>query len=303
MKKLIRFLVYTILFILVLTILLMVVAKLSENKITKIALRKVSKSIEAPVEINDVSFNLLRKFPLASIELQGVSLREKIDSLKHHKNDTLLNLEKVFVAVKSKPLMKGIIEVIQIDVRGGQINYRVDSTGESNIDFLLLTEEVAEQDTKPVKPLDVSLKELKLEDIAMSFKDDTNRMAAKIKLNNFEMNASLKGEEMEGKAKGSIKLSQLIMQDLPVDLMEELNLDFDAAYRNDSIRIQQLLINMDGALIELNGDVNLNETIGMDLTMSRSELLLDELKKYIPAKLLYEIGLNELEGKAQIAGT
>lgn len=303
MKKFFRFLIYALLSILFLVIVLLVIAKFSENKITKIALRKVSKSIEAPVEIKDVSFNLLRKFPLASIELHGVSLREKLDSARRYENDTLINLDRVFIAVKSRALMEGIIEVVKIDVHDGQINYKIDSAGNSNIDFLLLTDEVSDPDTIPGKPLHISLKELKLENIAIQFRDDTNRIAANIELPELELSGNLKGEELDGKARGNIKLSQLSLQDYPAHLMKEMKVDFDAAYSHDSLNIQSLLVNTDGAMLELNGHVNLGESIGMDLTMQRSEFFLEELKKYIPAKILYEIGLNELEGKAQIAGT
>ncbi len=303
MKKVFRFLIYTLLSILVLTIALLVIAKLSENRITKIALRKISKSIEAPVEIKDVSFNLLRKFPLATIELHGVSLREKHELTRRSKNDTLLNLGKVFVAVKSRPLIDGVVEVVKVDIRDGQINYKIDSIGNSNIDFLLLTEEAAAPDTAQGKPLNISLQELKLDNIAVHFLDDTNRIAAKIYLPELELSGNLRGEEMDGIAKGSFTLSQLAVQDYPVHLMEEMNIRFDAAYRNDSLNVQNLLVNTDGAVLELNGNVNLGETIGMDLTMQRSEFMMEELEKYIPAKILHEIGLNELKGKAQIAGT
>ena len=69
MKKLLKIFTYLIIVVITLVIVLVITAKLSENKITDIALKKVSESIEAPVIIDNVSFTLLRNFPLATIEL------------------------------------------------------------------------------------------------------------------------------------------------------------------------------------------------------------------------------------------
>ena len=74
MKKLLKIFIYFIVVVIALVIVLTVIAKLAENKITDIALKKVSETIEAPVLIDNVSFNLLRKFPLATIELDNVLL-------------------------------------------------------------------------------------------------------------------------------------------------------------------------------------------------------------------------------------
>src|SRR6056297_1252149 len=149
MRKALKIFGYTLTIFLVLVVLLIFIAKLSENRITRIALRKVSQNIEAPVAIQEVSFNLLRKFPLATIELKNVSLCGLTDTTCNLTPDTLMQIDKIYVAVKSKPLIKGIFNVVKVDIKGGMVNYQVDTSGVSNIDFLMHSEEPNSKDTVP----------------------------------------------------------------------------------------------------------------------------------------------------------
>jgi uncharacterized protein involved in outer membrane biogenesis len=283
----------------------LVVAKLSEDRITEIAMKKVSKDIEAPVAIKDVSFNLLRKFPRATIELNDVSFKEQNDTLTGRKQDTILSLNKVFVAVKSKPLMKGIVEILKIDLKDGIVKYKVDSAGVSSIEFLMSEgeEELEETDTTSGKPLFVDLKELTFDNITCLYSDNQSKMAAKVHIPRMDIDGKLEGENMRGSARGSLKLSGVSMEETPLHLMRETKVDFDASYNNDSVSIRDLKIDTDGAKLALLGNVNLGETIQTDVTLKQSEFVLSELAKYLPAKLLNEFGVTKITGKMELDGT
>ena len=176
MKKLLKIFTYFIVVTIVLVIALLVTAKLAENKITDIALKKVSESIDAPVIINDVSFNLLRKFPLATIELNDVYLGSP-KQLKYSDStstgmDTIINIGKIYVSVKSMPLFKGNIEIMKIDIDGAFINYSVDTSGTSNIDFLMDTSGTPD-DTTLSEPLNLTLTDLTVKNIICNFNDSS----------------------------------------------------------------------------------------------------------------------------------
>jgi uncharacterized protein involved in outer membrane biogenesis len=71
-KKTLKILSIIVIVLLTIIILLSVVAKVKENKIAEIVLKKIGESTHVPISINDISLNLLRRFPLATIALKDV---------------------------------------------------------------------------------------------------------------------------------------------------------------------------------------------------------------------------------------
>jgi len=301
MKKLLKIFSWFIGIVISLIIVLTVIAKLAEDKITDIALRKVSENIEAPVTIDNVSFNLLRKFPLATIELNKVLLREhkhtdRADGLSNDL-DTLVSINKIYVSVKSRPLLKGNVEIIKVDIDGANINYLVDTNGVSNIDFLMASSEPEELDTIPSEPLKIDLTDLTATNIICNYKDDTLKAAAKLEIPKIKVKAKVEGDNIIASIVGGINLSSCSFEETNLHLMNNTNVNFDFDYENDSVNIKQLIISTDGADLELEGNVLLADEIKTDIIFKGENLILDELIKYAPEEMLQEFGLQKVSGK------
>ncbi|PLX14890.1 MAG: hypothetical protein C0597_09435 [Marinilabiliales bacterium] len=304
MKKLFKIFSYLILTIILLIIVLMVIAKLAENKITDIALKKVSESIEAPVSIDDVSFNLLRKFPLATIELNNVLLSDpnlRGDSSKISNLDTIINIKKIYISVKSKPLLKGNIEIMKVDVDGANINYRVDTSGITNIDFLITSSDTMENaDTVPTKPLTINLTDLTLKNIQCNYDDSSLKANAKIIIPELKVKAKLEGDNIWTSINGGLLLSQCAFEGTNLYLMNTTDLSFDVDYENDSINIRELNIITDGADFNVIGSVVLGTSIKTDIQLNGRNLRFDELIKYAPKEMLGEFGLSKISGQINL---
>ena len=301
MKKIFKFLAYLITIILLLSIILAIVAKLSENKIADIALKKVSDNIEAPVLINDVSFSLIRKFPLATIELNNVVLgtpksNNNNDSSEIVK-DTIVNIQKLYVSVKSKALIKSIIDIKKVEINGAVINYLVDTTGKTNIDFLISSEEPEKPDTSESKPIDLTLTDLSLKNITCNYNDSLLNAAAKVYIPEIKVDAKLDSENIMASVKGNISLSNCKFNNTNLCLMQKTDIEFNAQYKNDSIGIKNLSINTDGAKLNILGSILLHDHIKVDASVKGNEINLNELIKYAPKELLNKIKLNKIAGK------
>jgi hypothetical protein len=299
MKKILKILSWFIGIVLLLIIVLTIVAKLAENRITDIALRKVSERIEAPVTIEEVSFNLLRKFPLATIELNNVLLKEhKLPEESGSYNlDTLISINRIYVSVKSRPLLKGIVEIIKVDIDGAKINYLVDTAGVSNVDFLITSSEPEEPDTASSEPLMVDLTDLIATNIICNYKDDTLKAAARVEISELKVKAKVEGESISASVNGGINLSNCSFDETNLHLMNLTDITFDVDYVNDSVNLKQLNINTDGANLELVGNVLLADEIKTDVVFSGKNLILDELIKYAPEEILQEFGLQKVSGE------
>ena len=284
----------------VLIIALIVTAKLAEDKITDLALKRVSESIEAPVLIDEVSFNLLRKFPFATIELYNVTLgapqkNQPTDST-FAQSDTIFYFKEIFVSVKSKPLLKGNFEIVKVNIDEAEIHYRIDTSGVSNIDFLLVESDTTQVDTIQSDPLSFILDDFAAWNITCYYKDDLLKTQAKVVIPELKVNAEMNKSRTFASIIGRLQLTQIKYDETNLYLMNNMDIRYDLIYNNDSVNIKTLKIDTDGAKLSLFGNIILGDEIKTDVKIGGTDLILDELVKYAPQSILNEYGLRNVSG-------
>jgi hypothetical protein len=298
-KKVLKITGIIIAVFLMMIILLSVIAKLKENEIAGIALRKIGKSINAPIVIDDISLSLIRRFPLATIKLEGVWLGSPdafglSDSLITEE-ETLAKIEKVYVSVKTRPLFKGKFEIMRVEIRGADFSYIVDTRGISNFDFLINAKQKDISDTTSVS-LNVMLKELILRDIHCNYHDSLNLISARIVIPKAEVNGEIKGEYLHGSAQGVLKLSNCNYKATNLYFMRETEIDFEVTYSEDSVNVKELFISTDGADFNITGSAVIKDSLELDILMQGTQIDIDELIKYVPKKTLEDIDLEKASG-------
>jgi len=299
MKKVLKISGIIVAGFLMMIILLSVIAKLKENEIAGIALRKIGKSINAPIVIDDISLSLIRRFPLATIKLEGVWLGSPdafglSDSLITEE-ETLAKIERAYVSAKTWPLFKGEFEIMRVEIKGVDFSYIVDTRGTSNFDFLINAKKKDISDTTSAG-LNVMLKELILRDIHCNYYDSLNLISAQIVIPKAEVNGEIRGEYLHGSAQGVLKLSNCNYKATNLCSMRETEIDFNVTYSEDSVDVKELILSTDGADFNIIGSAVIKDTIEMDIHMQGTQINIDELIKYVPKKTLEDIGLKKVSG-------
>jgi hypothetical protein len=309
MKKVLKILGIIIAVILLMIILLTVIAKLKENEIAGIALRKIGKSINAPIVIDNVSLSLIRRFPMATVRLDGVWLGSPdafglSDSLIT-KEETLAKIERIYVSGKTWPLFKGEFEIMRVEIKGVDFSYIVDPRGISNFDFLISPKKKDISDTAAIS-LNIMLKELILRDIHCNYYDSLNLISAQVVIPKAEVNGKLKGNYLQSSVKGVLKLSDCNYKATNLHFMRETEIDFNVMYSQDSVDVKELVISTDGADFYIAGSAVIKHPVEMDIHIQGTQIKINELIKYIPEKTLKDIGLKKVSGvlnmDASIAG-
>lgn len=310
MKKLLRIVMYFFVILIALIVLLIVVAKLSEKKIAKLAVEKAGKVVNAPITISDVSFNLLRKFPFATVELNEVCLGAyqypNPDDSSQTSIDTLAYIGKLFVSVRTLPLMRGEFDIIKVQLQNTYATYIVDSLGATNFDFLMDTTAVVEEpdtDTTPSAPLNITLKELTLKNIVLNYDDASLKAKAQVTIPRLKMSARALGEAYSASVQGNVVINNSAFDSTNLYLMNEAELRFDLDYKKDLATIHKLQLISDGLEFELNGTALVRDTIATDLAFNAKKIDLSELIKYAPADMLKEFGVKKVAGIIQFDGT
>ncbi len=303
MKKIFKIFGIILLVFIAVIILLTVIAKIKEKEIADIVLKKISKSIKAPITIDDISLNLIRRFPLATVELKGVWLGSadafNVSDSLITEEETLASIQKFFISVKTKPLFKGDIEIMRVDIRGVDLNYLVDRNGVSNIDFLMDTTQSSSTDTTSIN-LKVLLKELTLRDIHCNYYDTLNRMGAQLDFPRAKITGEIDSAFLVGSVKGTLKLTNCIYDSTNLYLMQETKMDFDLSYTGDTIDVKKLQVKTDGADLFISGRSVIRDTLKTDFQIQGNHIDIGELIKYAPENMLAEYGIQKISGLSDI---
>ena len=288
LKKIIAFLCISI-FTLALSLLL--IAELAENTVTRLALNKLNDGVDAKISVQDVDFSLIKNFPSSMVELQNVTISTA--------DDTLAHVNRIYISIETRPLLKSQFNIKEITVEGGLTNYRIYKNGSTNFDVFLAVPEEQENDTTS-ESIYLLLEELKLNNLFCSFKDEANDIEACLYIDEANANVQINDLNKIAGFNGTLRANNCHYPDSKLKLMEETKLSLDINYKNDQIDIKNILIETDGAMLQANGSIKQGHSIETNLHISSSLFDFNILKKYIPDSLLTAYDINHIAGLASI---
>ncbi|PWE00133.1 AsmA family protein [Marinilabilia rubra] len=303
MKKFFNLLKYLALIFISVVVLLFAIAEFAEDRIASISVEQINKSIGLPVTYDEISFSLLRDFPLATLEINDIWLGSPSKGESKNKIDTLANIQKVYVSVRMLPLVsEQRFDIVEIDVEGAEGFYAVDSSGISNIDFLMDTTHTEAVDTTATG-LQISLRELTIKNMRLQYSDKTINAKGLLSVPEIYMDGEFENGIFESAIEGTAILSDCHYGETNACLMKQTKLVFEMEYLKDSVFINKAHVFSDGIELRAEGEIGLKEDLFSSLLISSPSLDIQELKKYIPIELLEEYGIENTSGTAKLEGT
>lgn len=86
------------------------------------------------LEVGSLDLRVLRNFPNLTLEIDSISYYEQADSLRDIDARPIFQAEKLFLALRLFPLIRGEVIVSEIGLENGQVNIQEDQRGVLNID-------------------------------------------------------------------------------------------------------------------------------------------------------------------------
>ena len=292
MKKVIRIFGIVILSILLFVLLLTVTAKVFEDNIAKAVLSRVSEEIDAPVEIESVDFNLVRKFPLSTIEFNNLWLK-----CPETKQDTIAGIKKLYVSVNSRRIIEGFYDVEKVEIDGLKLHYDIDNDSVCNIDFLLALMPESEPDTS-TSPMHINmrLESLLLENLECSYYDASSNVGATVLVPEIFLKGNILGDDYTAKTRGNITITDINYANFKLDKIEKAALNFNLDYEGDSVKIEKFAFKTNGVEMNADGYAVLGDDIMINTSIAESELDLNVLSTYLPKAMLQEFGVESAHG-------
>jgi hypothetical protein len=292
LKKLIKLFSIVIVTILLLIAITIGLAAIFQDEITDYTIKQIESTIDAPIAVGKVSVVPFYSFPRLSAKIHNLYVGDP----ESQNNDTLLYINSLKVGMDSWDLMSGKITIEQMQLSGLAFDYLVDSSGQSNIDFILnaFSDSLQNSNTETTSTIDIDAKKVELENILVRYSDNKSNIDAHIYIPALQAKGKSSNNELKGTAEGKLILSNCNIENTNINLMESCVVGFKLNYENNIAVVEELRLNGDGFDINVEGNLELSDTLSVEGLVVAKNVDLSIIDSYFTFKVPDEFKFDSL---------
>ena len=224
---------------------------LFKDKIKSKIIESINKNVNATVALEDVSLNLFKSFPKATVTLDKMSVINKAP----FQGDTLVYSEKIDLKMSMMELFNGEKEPMTIQSIGTEntkINILFNKDGIGNYDIAIKKE--ANETNEKEKPFALSIQNYEVENLKFTYKDAASKMKLVLDSINHEGTGNFEQEVLDLNTKTTAKVTfdmdkSNFMRNVPISLEAILGVDLKNSkytFKENKALINQLPLNFNG---------------------------------------------------------
>ncbi len=288
-------------------LLLVVLAQVFKNDIIKLAITKGAKTFNVPLSVGNVDFTFLHRFPLATIEFNDLVMTgypDKSDSLLTVQ-DTIIRIGKLYASVDIGELMDGNILVKKVDIIDADVQYLVDSAGNSNLDFLLKVDaDTINQETPDTSVVQgvYTLDKLTLKDVAIDYSDKFMKFDANLFISNVDVKGKYTAGGYSATTTGEVIIQQVDYDDFHLEGLNQSAMKFDLTALNDTIEVRDIQLEAAGAVFDANGYMLRSDSIYANLNVKGEKIDLGKSFNLLSQAIKDSSGIKKLSGVLNVDG-
>lgn len=139
MRKILRWILFLMLFVALFCGVAILVASYFEAPVKQYFVKQLNKRLESPVHVEKIEFSLLAKFPSASLVLHDVWAEENVITIGEA--DTLAAFERLYLNFNVFDLIDGNYRLRGVEASNGSLRFKVDERGEDNFHIWKTTDD------------------------------------------------------------------------------------------------------------------------------------------------------------------
>ncbi|PXY02283.1 hypothetical protein DF185_06455 [Marinifilum breve] len=279
-----------------LCIVLVLIAEMAEDFIAKTALNQINSDIDASIEIQDISFSLLKRFPYATIEFENILIQSKLNK------DTLLGASKAYASLHTIDLINGNINTKKLELKDGFCNYIISHNNQCNLDCLLsIGGNSNSSESSSSQQLD--LNKVLLNNIRFFYADSTSATQAEILIDKTEVKGKGSNNTYQAKINGNAVVSNCNYQNSNLHKLENAQVSYQISLADKDLHIENLLITSKGVNLHAKGNINLQDKLNSNINILTCNVQLDKIKQYIPKDILYNNQIQQITGTLALTGS
>lgn len=240
----------------ILVITLAVTPYLFKDKIQSMIAKTINENVNATVTFDNIGLSLFRDFPKASLTIDKITILNQAS----FKGDTLFYAEEINLKMSIGELFKDeseALDIHSISATNSNLNIHINRKGFGNFDIAKKTESTL-TDTSESAPFSLSIQEYNIQNLQVSFIDETSKMKLVLK----ELYHSGKGDFTSEILDLETKTKTIVSVDMDgTNYMQNVSLSLDAVLginlkdNTYSFKDNKALINQ--LPLEFNGSVQL----------------------------------------------
>ncbi|PLX20232.1 MAG: hypothetical protein C0597_04425 [Marinilabiliales bacterium] len=257
-----------------------------EDQVSQYLIEELNEYLLSEVEVEDIKFSLIKKFPKASLELKNVVAFSKegyLSKIQGYNTDTLFFAQSIFVQINILDLISKDLIISSIHFDRGAINLFVDHLGDPN--YIFWNREHASEESKE---FNLRLNEVKVSRTKLLYCNNSTNLMLRSNIHkvDFEGNFSSDNYLMKIKSDQFIELLSIENTDYILNKDSKTRLDLDIV--NDLIKLKNGTLKLEDLNFNINGNIEKTKNKKIDLLISGKNLNLNSFIKNLPPKLIAE---------------
>ena len=194
-----------------------VLAFVFENKIAEVVLNQVYKNTNTEIKHKDISFSLLRKFPMASLQVNDITVGSG-------HVPTLLRADMIFLQFSILDVFRENYTIRKIEVKNASLHLIIDKDGKNNWDIFV-------SDTSQTKPVSIELQAIQFRNVEVQFEHQREKLDVKTHFNHLTAKGNFSNRIFTTQLTTELKINYIqsdtvkYLVDKSVKLRTELRID------------------------------------------------------------------------------
>ena len=278
------------------SILLISLSFILSDQVAEIILGSVNRNISTKFSIGTFRLSLLKKFPMASLELSDVIIYSSSGfdkaSFKNINTDTLLVAENLSVDFKSTDIIRGVYNIERIRIKNGKVILLSDSAGHPNYRISFSTDNSENSD------MTLNLNRILLTDMKISYKNLATKLSLDGEIRDGKLSSRISGKALTFNADADLLVSAIQQDNFRINNPFNAGLELKMEDSETGIVFRKGSLSVEGFRFGISGAVSDNKRLNLDL--SAADIDLSKIKKYLPEKYLIPLSAYDLSGKLQV---
>lgn len=304
MKKLFKFILYFILFLLVVLITTPILFK---GKIVKIAHEQINNNINAKASFSDVNLSFFKQFPYLTAGIKDLT----IVGINEFEGDTLVSIQSFDMAANVISVIKmENIEVKKIAIIEPRINAIVLEDGLANWDIAIESDELEEIDTSTSSSefdAKILLKSFIISNAQIIYDDQQSDMKASLNNFNFELKGDFSQQYSTLLINSNTEKLNFFMDGIRYmrDVALNIDINVDANLVDNIFVLQENSFALNDLILKVDGQLNMPEDadMSMDMTYATSNTEFKTLLSLVPAIYTRDFADLKTSGKLALNGS
>ena len=267
-----------------------------EDKVKAYIIEQVNNSINTKIDVKNIEFSVLKKFPYASLEFQEVTAEEVTEN---DKKGILFSAQSVYLQFNIIDILNDNYTIKKVQIEDGMVNIKIDKFGNDNYHFWKKSEDSENQ-------LSIELEKLTFKHFNFYFLNDYKGLDMDIEAIGLSLSGNFSKDEFTLTTQANLMINQI--NDKGQTILKNKNITINTSLavnqvtkiyqiKKGEIAIEQLKFSLSGNI------VNKKVGINLDIHSKGNELEIEELFSLLPAKQREALAAYKAEGKITYTST